>query len=79
MKRLDGEVVENFGMRPQRIGETNVFDERDLFQNILGFFAFVEAATDDGESQRLAMPEKRAITGMSKTMLTATARVIVES
>ena len=39
-------------------GEADVLDEGDLFENVLVCIAFVRAAVDDGQRQRLSVAEQ---------------------
>ena len=46
---VENEVVENFDVRSDGIGEGNVLDERDLFEDITGLVALMEAAVNDAK------------------------------
>ena len=41
-----------------RVGENDILDERDLVQHVLGLVALVQPAIDDGQRERVSMPEQ---------------------
>ena len=59
VERGEGEVEQDLDVGAVRVGDADVFDERDFFQHVLGFVAFVEAAVDDGEGERVAVAEQQ--------------------
>ena len=59
VKGVEGQVEQDFDVRPVGVGEPDVLDERDFFQHVLRFVALVEAAVDDGERERVAVPKQQ--------------------
>ena len=55
---LKPEVVEDFEVCPDRIGERDILDKGDFFEDVLGLLALVEAAVDDGERDRVPVPDE---------------------
>ena len=58
-KRIKRQVKQNFDVGAMRIGDADVFNQRDFFQHVLGFIAFMQTAIDNGERKRIAMPEQK--------------------
>ncbi len=58
VERVEGEVSKDFDMSAVRVGEADVFDERDLFQHVLRLIALMQAAIDHCEREGVAMPEQ---------------------
>jgi hypothetical protein len=55
----EGEIEQDFDVGAVRVGDPNVFDERDFFEDILRFVAFVETARNDGKGERVAVAEQQ--------------------
>ena len=55
----EGEIEQDFNVGAVRIGDADVFDERDFFEDVLRFVAFVETAGNDGEGERVAVAEQQ--------------------
>ena len=58
VQRAEGKVVENLDMGAMGVAALDVLDEGDLFEDVLAFIAFVQAAVDDGQRQRLSVAEQ---------------------
>ena len=59
LKHSEKKIEQDFDMSAVRIGEPNIFDERDFFEDIPGFIPLVESAIDDGKSKGIAVAKQK--------------------